>query len=77
MTAQSRDKILRFSRCTKCDLSRPGHDPTMEWMAHIKNAKVMTSGLTNLGEIAKIEEGLLCGLCKEVTRKQVEMRWKI
>ena len=77
MTAQSRDKILRFSRCTKCDLSQPGNDPTMEWMVQIKNARVFTPGLAGLGEIAKIEEGLLCSLCKEVTKKQVEMVWKI
>ena len=77
MTLQPSDKILRFSRCSKCDLSQPGEDPTMVWVLKIKDARLISPGLKNLGEIAKIEEGLLCNLCREVTRKQIEMRWRI
>ena len=77
MTLDSEDKILRFSRCQKCDLFRPGVDPTMDWVLQIKNAKIMSDRLKNLGEIAKIEEGLLCNLCKEVTKKRIEMRWRL
>lgn len=76
MELDSEDKILRFSRCSKCDLFMPGVDPTMDWVVQIKGAKIMSDKLKNLGEIAKIEEGLLCNLCKEVTKKRIEMRWK-
>ena len=76
MTLQPSDKILRFSRCSTCDLCRPGEDPLIIWIQKIKNAK-LTSGLENLGEIAKIEEGLLCNLCRGVTKRQIEIRWKI
>ena len=77
MTLESSDKILRFSRCSRCDLFKPGVDPTMDWVMQIKDAKIMSDRLKNLGEIAKVEEGLLCSLCKEVTKKRIEMRWKV
>ena len=77
MTTESNGKILRFSRCPKCDLFGGTNDPTLNWVMQIKDAKIMSDKLKNLGEIAKIEEGLLCNLCKEVNKKVVEMRWKI
>ena len=77
MTLESNDKILRFSRCPKCDLYIGTNDPTLNWVMQIKDAKIMSEKLKNLGEIAKIEEGVLCSLCKEVTKKRIEMRWKI
>ncbi len=77
MTLSSNDKILRFSRCSKCDLYRPGIDPTLDWIEQIRGATIMSGKLKNLGEIAKIEEGLLCSLCKEVTKKKIEMLWRL
>ena len=77
MELEAEDKILRFSRCPKCDLYRGSNDPTLNWVKQIKDAKIMSEKLINLGEIAKIEEGLLCNLCKEVIKKRIEMRWKL
>ena len=77
MMLSSNDKILRFSRCSKCDLYRPGIDPTLDWIEQIRGATIMSGKLKNLGEIAKIEEGLLCSLCKEVTKKKIEMLWRL